>query len=1204
MADNNPIKYSDLISPDDSITKLIAQLKELQETYAKSIANIKAEAEELRNSLKGVSGATEEGRRKTQQAATEADRLAKAQRDLQFAQSETAKELQRLNQAKAEANKLNKLTVRLNSSAEGSYNALAAQYALNKVRINGMTQEERDAAEATEGLISKTRELYERMKEMNEETGQYQLNVGNYENAIKEAVGINGELGDSLLALGRGGDDAKKAFTAMSDGAKALGKTLLGLLKNPVFLGIAGVAAVGSTFKFWYDYNAGLVEATRLTNQFTGKSGEDLKQYRNNVQALADSYGVDFQEVLVATNALAKQFGVTFEDALKLMQDGFVSGANANGEFLDSVKEYPAYLKEAGVTAEGFIAILAQTNKAGIFSDKGIDTIKEGNLRLREMTTSTAAALEGIGISAEQVQKDLQSGSKTTFDVMQEISARLNELPDSASAVGTAIADIFGGPGEDAGLQYLRTLKDISVNIDEVKGKSGELGKLQEEQLKSQMELQNALSSLFDLTGGSFEDMKTSVKVFINGALVSLIKGFISLINYFAEFYNNSLIFRALWNNIVFNLKNAFDVIGNAFKYLGDVVTSFGHILKGAFTLDWGEFKSGVARFANALPNLFKNIKADISQNFKESLTAINGKINPIKIPTEVISGSSPSAQQRVTATPKARQTSAPKSTQKSVGSKVENVEAAYKRNLEIKRKYEDELLKLETDSWKARTKKTEYNYTRQIEDLRHQLTTEKGLTANERTSINQTISALEKQQTEELLKIENERQIYLLEARKKGIELQLQAVEEGSEAERQLKLKQIETDKELALLQNAQQPREQQQSTEVIEQVYVKQMQSVNDAYLQQQLETFDKEQALKQSEFELLKATEGEKTRFRLKAERDRLKKVLEINKQASKQLSDVEVQTMQNSIERLNSEIEASEKDERTQDIYGLFGLKLNDEQKEAIDTSISYAVGALNTFMQAKVDAANKAVEASNKEVERAQTALDIEKTAAANGYAADVKNAQKRLDLAKKNQDKALKEQQKAQRQQQAINAVEQAGNMVAASALIWRQLGFPWAIPAIAVMWASFAASKIKAAQIAKSAATESYGDGTVELLEGGSHQSGRDIDLGTKPDGTKRRAEGGEFFAVINKRNSRRFRKVIPSVINSLNDGTFAAKYMGAYDGANSLKVSIQDKGNSEMRELNDNVREIRDLNRRRAYMDAHGNIVEEYKNLKRVYK
>ena len=44
------------------------------------------------------------------------------------------------------------------------------------------------------------------------------------------------------------------------------------------------------------------------------------------------------------------------------------------------------------------------------------------------------------------------------------------------------------------------------------------------------------------------------------------------------------------------------------------------------------------------------------------------------------------------------------------------------------------------------------------------------------------------------------------------------------------------------------------------------------------------------------------------------------------------------------------------------------------------------------------------------------------------------------------------------------------------------QLGFPLAIPAIAVMWASFAVSKIKAAQLAKqtggTGGTETYGDG------------------------------------------------------------------------------------------------------------------------------
>lgn len=150
---------------------------------------------------------------------------------------------------------------------------------------------------------------------------------------------------------------------------------------------------------------------------------------------------------LIATNALSKQFGISANEALQLVKDGFLSGADANGEFLDTLKEYPAYFKEAGISADQFVAIVAQTNKMGIFSDKGVDAIKEANLRLREMTTATAAALDGIGISSEQVQKDLQTGTKTTFDVIQDVSAKLAELPDNAATVGAAIADIFGGPG-------------------------------------------------------------------------------------------------------------------------------------------------------------------------------------------------------------------------------------------------------------------------------------------------------------------------------------------------------------------------------------------------------------------------------------------------------------------------------------------------------------------------------------------------------------------------------------------------------------------------------------------------------------------------------------------------------------------------------------------------------------------------------------
>nr|UVM82922.1 MAG: minor tail protein [Bacteriophage sp.] len=1219
MADNNnPIKYSDLVSPDNSITDLIKQLDDLSDAYTNALKNIKAEAIQLAAILQKVSGATEDGRKTTKKAADDAERLARAQRDLAFAESENAKKLAELKLAQQEANQINKLIVKINQSAEGSYNRLSAQYSLNKIYLNNMTKAERENTEEGRKLVAQTKEIYEEMKRLQEATGKFQLNVGNYTEAsdaiiaygdkLKETLGLNSSFGESLLALGRGGAESKAVFTAMGDGAKALGKTLLGLLSNPVFLAIAGIAAAGVAFKWWYDYNAGLVEATRLTQQFTGKSGDDLKEFRNEVQAVADSFDADFKETLIATNALSKQFGISANEALQLVKDGFLSGADANGEFLDTLKEYPAYFKEAGISADQFVAIVAQTNKMGIFSDKGVDAIKEANLRLREMTTATAAALDGIGISSEQVQKDLQTGTKTTFDVIQEVSAKLAELPDNAANVGAAIADIFGEAGEDAGLQYLRTLKDISTNIDEVKGKAGVLAQLQEEQLQSQIELQNALSGLFDATGGTFETLTTKAKVFVNQGLTAIIKGVIDVINYFIELYNESLLIRAIWNGIVTGFKTTFDTLGNLFGFFIDIVKATGTALKGAFTLNFDDVKKGLSDYAAAYGNLVKEQIKDVSENFKEGLEGMQKKIKPLTIPVSVgdtpnePTGNKPVTTQTPTVTPRGKSDA-----EKAAEQQAKQIEAAYKKNLEATRKLQDAQLQLETDEWAKRRQQTQYQYSRQIEDLQHQLQTEKDLNETGRQAINATIEALEKQQTEALLKIEQDRQLQELAMQKESIELRLQAVKAGSEQERQLRMQLLENERQTALLQNQQKPTGQQQDSGAINAAFDTQANAISDEYLQAQLMMFDQQQALAQSEFDLLRNSEAKKTQFRLQAEKERLQKVLSLNEQAANKLSDLEVQTIQNTIKKIDQEIEQSKGEERGTDIYGLFGLNLDDDQKEAINTSMQYALDALNTFTAARVAAADAAVEQADKEVSAAQSALDAELEARANGYANNVVQAQKELDLAKKNQEKALKEQQKAQKQQAAIQTLQQIGNMVTATALIWSQLGFPFAIPAIAVMWASFAASKIKAAQLAKqtggNGGTETYGDGTVELLEGGSHQSGNDIDLGTKPDGTRRRAEGGEFFAVINKRNSRRFRRLIPDVINSLNRGTFPQKYLNAYN-TDGINVTVQQNNAPDLRDLKDDVREIKEQNRRRRYVDGNGNVIEVYKNLTRKIK
>jgi phage-related minor tail protein len=293
-------------------------------------------------------------------------------------------------------------------------------------------------------------------------------------------------------------DNLKKSLINWSQGVQAI---------SAITDTIGNVSSALSQFS---ERMRSLQSANIMITQLTGKTGDEMLKLRNNVQAVAEHFGADFNEVLQSANNLSKAFGISIDDAMKLVQDGFVSGANANGEFLDTLKEYPRYFKEAGLSAEDFVAITTNAAQQGIFSDKGVDVIKEGNLRIREMTTATADALNNIGISAEQVQADLQAGSITTFDVMQMVAAKLNELPASSAAVGTAIADIFGGPGEDAGLEYIKTLANIQLNMDAVKAATQGTAEQQERQIQAQENIKNGLTSLIDLSA-IYTDVKPYV---------------------------------------------------------------------------------------------------------------------------------------------------------------------------------------------------------------------------------------------------------------------------------------------------------------------------------------------------------------------------------------------------------------------------------------------------------------------------------------------------------------------------------------------------------------------------------------------------------------------------------------------------------------------------------------------------------------------
>lgn len=1204
--DSKPIKYSDLIAPDNSINELIAKLEQLGGTFATTIAGIRQQASGLAASLQQVSGATQQGQQVTQQAARETDKLAQAQKQLTFAESENAKELARLKAQIKETNDITKLQEKLNRSAEGSYNRLSAQYSLNKIRLNQMTQAERENTQTGRQLVRETNDIYQRMKQLQEVTGKYQLNVGNYTNAILSAIGANRGLAGSIMNITNNystfnssttnvagnASRVSQAMQAAGGSIKAFGASLMSLLANPVFLVIAGVAATGAAFKFWMDYNDGISKANRLTREFLASNGinatnEQVSALRGEVQALADVYDKEYKETLEGVDTLMSQFGITAKEAIDVMNKGFAAGADLNGDMIQKIKQYAPAFHDAGISADELLAIIQQT-RSGIFSDGGLDAITMASRKLRDMSKSTREALRGIGIDSDDLVRRMASGQTTMLQAIQEVSKGLTTVSTNSQEAGAVITEVFGRSGVKAGQQQLKAIQDIKLGLDDVLKVTGEYGKQQMEIVRLQKEINQYTEALFGMNG--WETMKQKAQIYAMTALAQVLKTTIDIVNWFVRMYNASSLVRNMVASLGATYKAIYGTIGNGLRYIVKGIEGVATALEGLVNRNLSQVKEGAGMVIDAWKNLGKDMANTIVSGFKNGARQVaNGHLNQITLGADITgttdiygTGGGGGTSRAGTGGGSGRG-----GTRGGNSNAANAAEQAYKKQLEITRKAQDAQLALEQDQWRKQRIAAKYKYNRQIEDLRHQLDTEKTLTKDEREDINNTILSLQAQLYNEWNKIDEAQQKTSLEAQKKAIALRLQAVRDGSEEEYKLKLQQVEIDRKLNILGGA-------GSVSDINAAAKAQSRAIADEYVQAQMERFDKMQEFEANEFALMRTSEAQKTKFRLEQERARWKKILEINALGNRTLSDEEIANIRNIIKRIDGEIDSAGKGAK--DIYEVFGINLDEGQKEAINTSLGYAMEALNTFTQAAVQAADAKVQAADKEVSSAQKVLETEMQARANGYANNVAIAQKELEQQKKNQQAALANQRRAQKQQEAVQTIQQMGNLITATSMIWSQLGFPWAIPAIAVMWGSFLASKIKAAQVTKN--TETYGDGTVELLEGGSHASGNDIDLGMKKDGTRRKAEGGEFFAVINKRSSRKFRGIIPDVIKSLNDGSFTDKYSRAYD------VPMLGVASVELGSIGDDVRAIRDNSRQRVYVDGMGRTIIINGNNKRIIK
>lgn len=1159
---NNPIKYSDLVKPDNSITDLINQLDQLSDAYMNTLKNIKSEAISVRAALAGVSGATEDGRKTIKGATTDTDRLTRAARDLAFAESENAKRLAELKQAQKEANEINKLVVKINQSAEGSYNRLSAQYSLNKIFLNNMTVEEREATEDGRKLVAETKAIYEEMKRLQEATGKTSLNVGNYSDAAKGLTTQIENQTKQLALLRLEGKQGTAEYQQLSKETAIL-RDAVKDATDEITRMASDTSNLDAVLSFAAGASGGFAAFTGAMELF-GSESEEVQEAQKKLQAA----------IAITTGVQAIQNAVQKQSAIMLGISRLQMAALSKAQVYNRL-----------VTMQGTKATLAAT-----IAQKAFNLIAAANpyvlLALALVTVVGALVLfaSNTDKSAKNQQK-LNEAQKVWLDYLETEATEMNRV--SNERVAQLNRELNIAKARNASLSETRKIEDeILAERTKAHNKSvGFYGQELDDLEANRAKLKQLNDMLVQLNNAKARgDKKVYIDVDLDGKIDKV------------------------------KVDEAIEAVQGQIDNTGRAVDIAVNLKTEGADLD-AERKIQAAQRQQENRNNAK-AETDILRKAEDARIALikntfdQQRAQRQAANARAIADIQLQLRTETNLTVKARKALNDQIVLLREQLAVDMVDIANQQRaaeLSAQRATQDAQIALMAEGAEKQREQLRVEYERQIQDINTRLETERGLTETQVAELLNQQLLLQQQYAKSLGELNDQITIDQMQAAADRTQLQLDAAREGSQEEINLRIQLLQQQRAIELAQNRQLAEDVRQSEADINAKYdAEVLKQTTELNRQRALMLFDQTQALEASEFDLIRNSEERKTRFRLAQEKARLQKILELNKAAGVKMTDAEVKTIENTIAKIDQEIEKSKGDERGNDIYGLFGLNLDDDQKEAISTSVSFAIEQLNSFLDAKVQAADAAVSAADKEVDASQRRLDAELEARANGYANNVAMAQKELDLAKRNQEKALKEQQKAQKAQQAIQTIQQIGNLVTASALIWSQLGFPFAIPAIAVMWASFAAAKIKAAQLSKSAnagGSESYGDGTVEMLAGGSHQSGDDVDLGTKPDGTRRRAEGGEFFAVINKRNSRRFRRIIPDVINSLNRGTFPQKYLNAYN-TDGINITVQQNNAPDLRDLKDDVREIKEQNRRRRYVDGNGNVIEVYKNLTRKIK
>lgn len=1266
MADDT-IKYSDLVTPDDSIKNLIGQLETLNKNYETMVNAIRAGAERTIKAIKDMTAASSDGKEQLDDAAIAASRLNRAQKELKFAMSETGKEVAWL---KSQTASYNKMTVEQKQQAKalaGSYDKLKLELKEQVTLWKSLSEQERNNEQIGEQTLSNILNIKRRLQDLDSELKAHVDNLTRVQKAEKELAYLRSAEGQRLITLKQ---QIAEEYAQRRREANAIDDVSRAEMK---------LAAVqDNNFFLLQKLNLQIKEETRLqklraqvANSAEGSYNRLAAQYEINKIKL---------NAMSAAERQGTQAGRDLEEQTRQMYATMIKLQEATGNYRLSVGNYKTAWNGLGVAVNQVVRelpaaavgintfFLGISNNIPILVDE-INKLRAANKLAIQEGKPTTSIIKSITASLFSWQSALVvgltllsmhgkaiidwaaklfKGADATMTMSEQLDALQEELKNTNDGYGNAIVTYKKLQSEWAKLNALKEQQQW------IKDNTTEFNKLN----VSIRNVGDAEKFLVDMTDSVIEAMRLRAKAAAAMKLASdkyeeaLIKQNEAeterlkvqkgedpsigqkVISWFVDrSLANALgkseidIVREGQINRLDREAKAAEKDADAYFNLADAYNEQANSLLGNFQRKHKTDKTRTPRERDLTDIIYRN-DIDIRKKYEASITALQNDEY---------------AKRR-------------KELMDAVLNENNQLKEKYRKNEAYLADYNNKYKKLTDEQVKmiqeqqAMIKKTLINNGLKLSLQLEQIEKDRRIKQLEinrdydNLTIDETVASLEEERklqvqflarefeltadTNRKLREEGDqfarsdedirreffnKQIAIIEeynqkiiALKQGnIDLQLEIVKKGSQEELNLLLKKNELERQMALSQNRAKPASQRQSEDAINKSFDSKATQITGSFT---MTGFGDAQAQAEAEFNIIRRSEYQISRFKLQQERDRWAKQIELAKSGALRWSDAQIAAAEatvKGIDRQIGELDANLIGEKGVGGALLTKLGLNDDQIDALTEATNIFLEQLQAIMQAEVELAQIQVEKAQERVDAAKSAYDAEVEARNNGYANNVATAKKELQQEKKNLAEKEKLLQQAQRRQEAVNTAMQVSNLITASALIWSQLGFPWAIPALAVMWTSFAVAKAKAAQVTK-AQSEEYGEGGLEFLDGGSHASGNDIDLRTKnKDGKNMRAEGGEAMAIINKRSTRRYRRQLPEIIKSLNKGTFEDKYMKAFDRGETLQAQISmSRSDVDLSRLENDISAIKKQGESRIYSYPDGSVVEIRGNVRRHLK